>query len=591
MSRAQSNSKGKKKLRTSWLQLNLISAFVALLAVYFQGTSVAARMEYLLEDIYFALRGPISPPKELVIVSVDRKSYEALGVSPFSTLPRKYIAELLKVLAQERVKGVVFDTIFAGPSDDPAGDDALAQALQNPNIAIVGDAGIPKEIDLGTRLVPYQKFSAAKVGHVRLFPEFGVVRRFGRLWQKEYQPLSVVGASFLGDAQKIPDGTDLINYYGEAESIPSIPIYKVLKGEFKAGDFKDKLVFVGWGMKIEGPGQAKDSFAVPTSKSTVFGVEIQATLAANIIDGSYIKNLFEPLRENLRLLFIGVFLVTMAALSLKPQGCAIFLGGLVSIWACVSYSFFLKGVFVPGLGLVALFVPPIIVGNSLHYYLVITRSRRIFENALSQYVSPMIAAKLAKSEDFDFDLDTVATVTMMLTDIQGFTSWAEEHKGRETLRALNRYFIAIAGVVLDNEGTVIKYIGDGMFALWGAPLDVSEPSRKAVSAALLIQEKLKKLIDSGDLPNFKTRIGIHREEVALGNLGEARKLDYTAVGDGVNITARLEELNKKFGTSIIISEVVYREVAQFFECESLGQVEIRGRKEPVRVYSVKGLSS
>ncbi|MBE9503307.1 MAG: adenylate/guanylate cyclase domain-containing protein, partial [Proteobacteria bacterium] len=158
---------------------------------------------------------------------------------------------------------------------------------------------------------------------------------------------------------------------------------------------------------------------------------------------------------------------------------------------------------------------------------------------------------------------------------------------------LNKYLSSMVDVIFHNQGTLDKFIGDAIMAFWGAPIRVSDHGKMAVKAALEMTKALEQLnadfVAQGH-PPFKTGIGLHTGEVILGNIGSEKKLDYTIIGDNVNLTSRLEGLTKEYGVSLLISEETYKELDGEFICRIADHVKVKGKNEAIRIYSVIGMT-
>ena len=183
-------------------------------------------------------------------------------------------------------------------------------------------------------------------------------------------------------------------------------------------------------------------------------------------------------------------------------------------------------------------------------------------------------------------------LAIMFTDIESFTTISEKLLTKELTQYLSEYFDVMEKVISNHEGTIDKYIGDAVMAFWGAPLDIDDPIEKAVRTSLLLQEKL--LVFNDELfekagVRFNTRIGVHYGKTLVGNIGSNDRMNYTVIGDSVNIAARLENINKVYKTKIIISNEVYEKVASKFDIAYLDELELKGKSISTKIYEVKGL--
>lgn len=180
-------------------------------------------------------------------------------------------------------------------------------------------------------------------------------------------------------------------------------------------------------------------------------------------------------------------------------------------------------------------------------------------------------------------------LTLMFTDIQNFTQVSEDIDPQELMEYLSKYFQVITKVVIDLNGTVDKYIGDGMMAFWGAPVDDSDHALHACQAALKMQAALQKLnqeYQKENKPIVVTRIGVNTGNVVVGNVGSDDRLNYTSLGDNVNLTSRLEGINKIYGTSIIVGEHTYNKVKDKFRFRFLDRVLVKGKHRGVYIYEL-----
>ena len=182
-------------------------------------------------------------------------------------------------------------------------------------------------------------------------------------------------------------------------------------------------------------------------------------------------------------------------------------------------------------------------------------------------------------------------ITVFFSDIENFTTIAEKMPAQKVMDYLSEYFQVVTKVILDNKGVIDKYIGDGIMAIWGAPIEDEKHYMHACQAVLQIKDELKKLnkkwVSEGN-PEVGTRIGISTSEAIVGNVGSDDRLNYTALGDGVNLASRLEDLNKVYGTHTIVSEHTYNLVRDYFEFRFVDRVRVKGKTEEVSVYELLG---
>ena len=179
--------------------------------------------------------------------------------------------------------------------------------------------------------------------------------------------------------------------------------------------------------------------------------------------------------------------------------------------------------------------------------------------------------------------------TVLFTDVAGFTTIAETESPDTLVKLMEEYLEAMSQIILETKGTVDKYIGDSIMAFWNAPGRVDNHQYAAVKTAILCQKRLKELRkewEKQNLPLLHQRIGIHTGTILVGNFGSSKRMNYTAIGDTVNLTQRLESINKLYGTEIIISEAVYDYVANTFLCRPLDLVSVKGKATATKIYEV-----
>jgi adenylate cyclase len=537
------------------LAVALIVAIAASMGVLLLRWPVTATLEraYGL-DILFKVGGPSAPPRAVCVVAIDDASYEAFGVDRSRTWPRALHGILVEKLAQEGALAVAFDVLFedAGDVDE---DLRFELGLFDAGNVILG-ATVERVDDPRFRQVrrvePHEPFAdaAAAVAEVELpVDSDGVIREAWLLPDgRSSLALSAYQVGF-GDARYDDEKSSrVIHYYGPPRTIDTVSLYQALEPEtyLPPGYFKDRLVFVGLSqIAAQHIGDSKDSFGTPFSGGSVgstFGVEIHATIAANLIDQNE-KRMLSAVGETLLLIVIAL-LGTLLFVALRPfYGAAALLLSQLLVWV-VGYQLFARqGVWVP-LVIPTLFQLPVAyAGSIVWYYLSTVRDREKIRRAFSFYLAPAMIEKIAADAD-SLKLGGEEIVgTALFTDIKGFTSLAESMTPVETASMLNRYFSAMTQKLFETEGTLIKYIGDAVFAIWGAPVRQKDHATRGCRAAI-------QMARSAELP---TRIGLHSGPMLVGNLGSNQRFDYTAIGDTINLAARLESLNKSTGTQLLVS--------------------------------------
>ncbi len=547
-------------------------------------------------DSLFRLRGRRTAPSDVCVVAIDEDSYKVIERDSSLAWPRAKHAELIRMLKREGARAVAFDILFTDPGQDPSVDEALAASIKEAGNVVLGATVHVTEDPLFRQTQveePYEPFSkaAAAVADVNLPPDSDGVIRYA--WPaRDGRPglgLAAYEIATHDNSQRNND-TRVIDYYGPARSIKTISIYQALEPEkyLPAGFFQDKIVFVGQSMDSQ-PGIAvKDAFLTPfrgRNGSMTFGVEIHATLAADVLEGRRITLL--PRWVEALLLLLIPLVASLLFIGLRPlAGGAAFIVLVLVPWA-IGYAAFKTGnIWIPVVIPSAIQVPVCYGLSLLWYYLTTVREREKIKRAFGLYLSPEMIKRIAADPDAVNLGGQEIVGTAVFTDIKGFTSIAEGMTAEATAGMLNAYFSDATRHVFDAGGTLIKYIGDAVFAIWGAPIPRDDHATQACLAALALARAQDAASGSSPVTKLVTRIGVHTGPMLVGNLGSAQRFDYTAIGDAVNLASRIEGLNKPFGTRALASGEAIAATDGRFITRILGRVRVVGRNEPVQLHEL-----
>src|SRR5688572_15868312 len=239
------------------------------------------------------------------------------------------------------------------------------------------------------------------------------------------------------------------------------------------------------------------------------------------------------------------------------------------------------------LGGVTAAVAAFLIGLGLRTF-VIDRERRRMALALSRYLDVHLAQKLMESDQPPELGGETAEVTIWFSDIAGFSTVAETMEPRELVRELNAHFTMLGAAIEAEGGIIAQYVGDAVVAIFGALVPLPNHAAAAMRAALAAQDKLR--AETGKAGAFRIRIGLNTGSCVVGNVGSINRINYTAIGDSVNVAARLEAANKELGTTILASESTVRAAGSGFVCKDLGPIHVKGRAEVVVVHEVVGLA-
>jgi len=346
--------------------------------------------------------------------------------------------------------------------------------------------------------------------------------------------------------------------------------------------FTDRIVVVG------GSGAGlKEVFTTPFPAGAIDGPEVHANVIDALLSGRSI--LRSPGWVTVAMTVTAAALVATAGLYLNAWltgAVAIALGALLA-WQ--SLAFFGRGLWLP-LTIPALAIVFAFVGDLAWKYVVEGREKRIVKKLFSRYVSKDVYDQLVADPSLAALGGARRTMTVLFSDVRGFTAMSEKGTPEEVVGQLNEYFSRMVQVVFDHRGTVDKFVGDMVMALFGAPLDDEDHAEHAVQTALAMSTALNELNvrwHSQGRPTLDIGIGINTGDMVAGNIGSDTIMSYTVIGDAVNLGARLESLNKDYSTRIIISEATRARLKGRYDIHPLGDVVVKGKSKPVAIFEVK----
>ncbi|MBP9837924.1 MAG: CHASE2 domain-containing protein [Proteobacteria bacterium] len=373
-----------------WAKKNVIAAIVAFVHLFIFISPMGNYLEKLSLDLFYSIRGEAEPPRDVLIVALDDASYKALGIRFDQMLPRDIHASLVSRLAQFGAKGVFLDFLFDYADLDPTNDNLLADALKlipcflgkysfkHAQLDSSGQSVLVEE-----SMMPLEKFA---VNAKKIVPVDLAVDSDGKVRSPFIEIINGRKNIPLGEmiesnnSHPMYGNRDFIYFYGPPGTIQSIPYYKVLQDNFENTDvFKNKLVFVGRQISLDLPTKNKDTFITPTSKNGMYGVEIHATIAANMQQQFWLKRQSPGVEGMCLSLFAFIFAILIVSFS--PLNSVVIILNLILLWSVVSYQLFKIGYFVPGVSLMFVVLPLVFLINVLYFYFSINRSFKDLESA------------------------------------------------------------------------------------------------------------------------------------------------------------------------------------------------------------------
>jgi len=391
-----------------------------------------------------------------------------------------------------------------------------------------------------------------------------------------------MGERFIPTAE---NGKMLINYLGPEKTFPHYSITDILHGNLPKGTLRDKIVLLG-----------ATATAIYDLRNTPFspvypGLEIHATVVDNILKQSFLhKPQWAKIYDLLAIIclgvLVGVVLPRLGAIKGLAFASALFISHfLVARWLFTTWSIWINMVY-PLMALTLSYT-----SLTVYRYITEERERKRIKGAFSYYVSSSVVNEMLKYPERLKLGGEKKDLSILFSDIRGFTTISESLGPEELVHLINEYLTVMTDVVFKYGGTLDKYMGDAIMAIYGAPLDQEDHPFRACHSALEMMDKLKDLnerwLREGKTP-LDIGIGINTGMMMVGNMGSVQRFDYTVMGDAVNLGSRLEGANKNYKTHILISEFTYERVKEEFVCLEVDSVQVKGKTQPVKIYQLLG---
>lgn len=587
------------------------------------GVNLLWRLELLSYDWRVSLRDPVTPD-DIVIVAIDHESISNYGAWPW---PRALHAELLNRLADAgaRVVGVdiVFSDVSSGidlNSDDwlsekplSGDDEALRAAIAGAGMVVLAAEINESEQERGdmettvtSASFPHEDFkdAAASIGIVNFDKDVdSAVRRMvvSREYQDDVWPsmataiyeIATGNVDLPGGLKAprphlyLPGGTVLINYTGPAGTVTTIPYYQAVSPELVGAEaFRGKIVLIGGTAPLLqdihlSPVRGRQSAEMP-------GVEVQANSILTLLSQRFLWPVPVWLTWLLTLLVaVGAALGTA---SIRPIVVVptliiplLLLLVLVPTWLFVN-----MGVWVPIVApLLAMLLSYASV--AVYMYLLEARARQAIRAAWQRRVAPEVLDVILRDPKLAYVSGRRTVATALFSDIRGFTTMCDEMEPEGVVEMLNEYLSEMTRVIRRQGGTIHKFIGDGIMAVFGDPIPNHDHADQALVAALEMHKRLYEMRLTTQNPcirQLQIGVGIHTGDLVAGDLGSDEFMEYTVIGRTVSLASRLESMNKEFSTGIIISGDTRAHLKHEYEMTPLGPTEIRGVADAIELYAV-----
>ena len=584
-----------KRARRSRLQVALflgVGLAATGLGLVSFGTNLFRSLELNSVDVRFSIRGQQSPPQNISVVAIDDETFSVFNTRrervryPF---PRTYFAKVIDRLDADGAKVIAYDVQFTEETEVEE-DTALVESVAKAGTLVlatteVGDDGSTNVFG-GDEVV---RDVGARVGNGN-FPldPGGVIRRVG-FEVDQLTSFALVAAERTRGKPITKEefgerDSTWIDFVGPAGTIETASFVTIYDGKFKKGAFRDKIVVVG-------PSATSLQDIHPTSTSEAMsGAEVQANAISTALRGFPLQSVSSSITLAL-IVLLGMLapLVSLRLSLLWTLAVAVAAALLFLVGTQVAFQN----------GLVLSFVYPFgtlvvsSVGSLAAHYLLAAFERERVRDVFSRFVPDAVVEQVLAQTDGDLRLGGVALEgTCMFTDVRGFTTFSETLTAAEVIEILNVYLSEMSEAILNNGGTLVAYMGDGIFAVFGAPIEQPDHADRALAAGReMLTTRLphfNALMEERGLPaRFKMGVGLNSGPFMSGNVGHERRLEYTAIGDTTNTASRLEGMTKGQPYVLFMSdttkEALTREVDDIV---FVNEFEVRGRQEPVKIWSI-----
>ncbi|MDD4151391.1 MAG: adenylate/guanylate cyclase domain-containing protein [Candidatus Gracilibacteria bacterium] len=604
-----------KDLLINYKKSSVIVLSIFLFIISYFGLSVFSHT--IDKDLYYIFKEFISNDnvsKDIVVIKIDDNTLNKTGFP----MDRKFFLDTLKNIDEGKPASVGIDVFFADKGSNALTDKLLAERFKKSGNIVLGSA----IIDDGKIEKPYNLFSSS-IKSLSFFPpiidpnnqkvysvkpyinfsngetienfSFAILRNYySYIYETNYAYSKSLGKEnysfpnnkvYLGD---FDDKPELYINYSEPTKFSTLNFYDVYSGNFDRNQLKDKIVLIGY--TAEG---VKDDFMVP-EYGIVKGIYVHANAINTVLQKDYIKYFDEKIEYIIGFLLI-LIIVYLNIFYISRESIMLTLFETFSIFIIIFLSYLISFIY---FGIIFNFpfefilslIMAFILTSSIKSYFEEGNKIRL-NKALSEYVSQDIAHEILHGTGVVNLSGEKKKITTFFSDLAGFTTLSEKLSPEELVGFLRSYLGEMSDIIMDQKGFINKYEGDAIMALWGVFGKTSETSNYDACLRALAQQKQIGIIngkrESFGEAKIGVRMGINFGDAIIGNIGrEGRKMEFTALGDSVNLASRLEGVNKFYGTSICVSEFVYIEVKEQFEFRYLDKIRVKGKNEPINIYEL-----
>jgi adenylate cyclase len=564
-----------------------LAAVACALALVAYATDALEQPELDTIDSRFSIRGEREEPTEVAVVAIDDVTFDELGLQwPF---PRSVHGRMIDRLRRAGARVIAYDVQFTEQTtlrEDNALIEAVArtervalgtsEADKRGRSNVFGGEQVLKQIGArsgNTRLDDgsVQRELPHDVGGLKTLPVVAAELKLGR----EVEP-----GEFPGEAEA------WIDYAGPPDTVRTYSFSRVLRGRVPPDALRDRVVVVGASAPT-----LQDFHATPTTGDELMaGPEVQANAIVTVLDGFSLES--TPLGLDVLLIVLLGTVAPAAALRVRPLPSLAIAVGVGLLYAVAAQLAFGGGWIVP-------FVYPLlalvlgVAGSLAAHYLHASAERRRVRDLFARFVPEQVVDEVVARTDGDLRLGGKRLCgSVLFSDLRGFTSFAESMEPDDVIDVLNRYLSEMSDAIMGHGGTLVAYMGDGIMAVFGAPLEQRDHADRALAAAReMLDERLPRfnewLRSSGFAEEaFRMGIGLNSGEFMAGNVGSARRLEFTAIGDTTNTAARLEAMTKGTPHQLFVADSTRSMLThEPPDLALVDELDVRGRRGAVKVWA------
>jgi adenylate cyclase len=566
----------------------MFAVAVALTAVAILGYAIGAlnTLELSSIDTRFSIHGSQpSAAKQLVVVGVDQRTFNQSNLRwPF---PRRYDAQVINVLKRDGAKVIVFDVQFTEPSDNYDDNSLITSVANAGNVVLATDSADHGRTKIfGGNL---QQFHATAGDSLLPNDADGRIRRM-YYEQSGLKTLAVAAVErYTGKpvaSSRFPGGHAWIDYVGPPGTVRYESYWPTEQGKVAPAVFKGKIVVVG----AQDPTLQDVHFTSTSGAQLMSGPEVQANAISTILRGFPLSGL--GVIGDIALIVLLGMIPPFVNLRLRPVAALLTAVGVGLLFTLATQLAFNSG-------LITLFTYPLLalvlssIGALAVNFMAEAFERARVRDVFSRFISDAVVDEvLESSADGTIRLGGVRKEsTVLFSDLRGFTSFAETLDPEVVISILNRYLTAMSDAILDHGGTLVAYMGDGIFAVFGAPIGIQDHANRAFAAAREMLHRMHGfnawLESEHGGKGFKMGIGINTGLVMSGNVGSERRLEYAAIGDTTNTASRLEGMTKGTPFQLYMSDSTHEQLTETpDDLVFVDEFEVRGRLTKVKIWGL-----